>query len=232
VLIAVFAAVLFGLVPGLRMAGGNLQESLKDSGPGSGQGRRHERVRSALVVSEIALACMLLVGAGLLLRSFMKVLDVDLGFQPERAAAIKVDYDDSAPPEDLQSIAKRTLDLSGILSRVGALPGVEAAGMVDYLPMGQNRAWGTPTPQGSEAPGVKFPGGRWFTWSRRGICAPWARGCGARLHLGRRAEERKCGDDQRIVREAFWPATRMAQRRRVGKVLVTGRTGTAHGGRG
>ena len=59
--------------------------------------RKHERTRSVLVVSEVALACMLLVGAGLLLRSFMRVLDVDLGFEPDRAAAIKVDYDDSVP---------------------------------------------------------------------------------------------------------------------------------------
>ena len=76
------------------MAGGNLQEALKDSGAGSGQSRKHERLRSVLVVSEVALACMLLVGAGLLLRSFLHVLDVDLGFQPEHAAAVKVDYND------------------------------------------------------------------------------------------------------------------------------------------
>ena len=82
VLIAVCAGLLFGLIPGLRMAGGNLQESLKESGAGSGQGRRHERIRAVLVVSEVALACVLLVGAGLLLRSFMHVLDVDLGFRP------------------------------------------------------------------------------------------------------------------------------------------------------
>ena len=97
VLIAVFAAVFFGLVPGLRIAGSNLQEALKDSGRGAGQGRKHERLRSVLVVTEVALACMLLVGAGLLLRSFMKVLDVDLGFQPDARRAIKVDYDDNVP---------------------------------------------------------------------------------------------------------------------------------------
>ena len=56
----------------LRIAGGNLQESLKDAGPGASASRKHERTRSILVVSEVALACMLLVGAGLLLRSFMQ----------------------------------------------------------------------------------------------------------------------------------------------------------------
>ncbi len=147
VLVAVLAAFLFGLVPGLRMAGGNLHEALKDSGPGAGQGRKHERVRAVLVVSEVALACMLLVGAGLLLRSFLKVLDVDLGFQADHAAAIKVDYDDSAP-SDSERTMKRGVIFQQILSRVGSIPGVEAAGMVDYLPLEQNRAWGAPVPKG------------------------------------------------------------------------------------
>jgi predicted permease len=151
VLIAVFAAIFFGLVPGLKISGGNLQEALKDCGTGSGQSRKHERLRAVLVVSEVAMACVLLVGAGLLLRSFMKVLDVDLGFQPERAAAVKVDYDDRVPPPDPQGLlraAKRGVIFQQILARVGSIPGVQAAGMVDYLPLGQNRAWGTPIPKG------------------------------------------------------------------------------------
>ncbi|MGA2535743.1 MAG: ABC transporter permease [Terracidiphilus sp.] len=154
VLIAVFAAVFFGLLPGLRMASGNLQDSLKDSGAGAGQSRKHERIRAILVVSEVALACVLLVGAGLLLRSFMKVLDVDLGFQPERAAAVLVDYDDSVPPgspNDANAL-KRTAIFQQIISRVGAIPGVDAAGISDYLPLGQNRAWGTPFPKGVTPP--------------------------------------------------------------------------------
>lgn len=156
VLIAVFTAVIFGLLPGLRMASGNLQEVLKDSGPGAGLGRRHERVRAALVVSEVALACVLLVSAGLLLRSFLKVLDVDLGFQPERAASIKVDYDDSGTSFDA-SAAKRGAIFQQILARVTSLPGVEAAGMADYLPLGPNREWDTPVPQGKTFPRGSLP---------------------------------------------------------------------------
>lgn len=151
VLIAVTAAVLFGFVPGLRMADGNLHEVLKDSGPGAGQSRKHERIRSILVVTEVALACVLLVGAGLLLRSFLKVLDVDLGFQPDRAAAIKIEYDDNAPTA-AASEQKRTAIFQQILARVGAIPGVEAAGISDYLPLGQNRSWGTPFPKGIKPP--------------------------------------------------------------------------------
>src|SRR6202050_1914247 len=79
VFIAVVAAALFGIAPGLKISGSNLQESLKDAGPAMSQGRKHERVRATLVISEVALACVLLIGAGLLLRSFLRVLCVDLG---------------------------------------------------------------------------------------------------------------------------------------------------------
>jgi predicted permease len=153
-LISVTAAVLFGLVPGIRMAGGNLHESLKDSGLGSGQSRKHDRIRSILVVSEIALACVLLVGAGLLLRSFLHVLDVDLGFQPEHAAAVKVEYDDRVPGDKDGSLGaqKRAVIFQDVIARVSAIPGVEAAGVTDYLPLGQNRAWGMPWPKNAKHP--------------------------------------------------------------------------------
>ena len=156
VLISVCAAILFGLAPGLRMATGSLQEALKDTGAGAGLGRKSDRIRSALVISEVALACVLLVGAGLLLKSFLKVLDIDLGFQPDRAASIKVEYDDSAPNDEL-SAAKRGEIFAQILSRVRAIPGIEAAGMVDYLPLGQNRAWGTLAPKGKTYPNGVLP---------------------------------------------------------------------------
>lgn len=153
VLIAGFTTILFGLVPGLRVASGNLQEGLKDSGAGAGVGRKHERVRTVLVVSEIALACILLVSAGLLLRSFLKVLDVNLGFEPDHAASIKVEYDDTASSFEAGS-AKRAAAFQQILTRIAALPGVNAAGMADYLPFGPNRQWDQPVPQGKVfAPG-------------------------------------------------------------------------------
>jgi predicted permease len=154
VLIAVVAAGLFGLLPGLRMASGNLQDSLKDSGAGSGQGRKQERLRSILVVTEVALACVLLVGAGLLLRSFLHVLDVDMGFQPQHAAAVNVDYDDNVPNDKTGelSAARRGVIFQQVISRVSAIPGVDAVGISDYLPLGQNRAWGLPWPKGVKQP--------------------------------------------------------------------------------
>jgi predicted permease len=183
VLVAVLTAIIFGLLPGLRIASGNLQNVLKDSGTGAGLGRQHEHIRAALVVSEIALACVLLVSAGLLLRSFMKVLDVDLGFEPEHASSMNVEYDDSAPTEEA-SVLKRAEIFQQVIARVSAIPGVQAAGISDYLPLGPNRSWDTPVPKGKVfAPGelpeplvyVVTPGfiramgmsmqGRDFTWA-------------------------------------------------------------------
>ncbi len=171
---------------------------LKDSGPGAGLGRKHERVRAALVISEVALACVLLVSAGLLLRSFVKVLDVDLGFQPDRAASIKVDYDDSAPSRKKPARAKRGAIFQQIIARVSALPGVEAAGMADYLPLGPNREWDAPVPKGKT-----FAPGR----TARPACVCDHSGIHSRhgnsparprLHLGRRAAERESRPDQRL----------------------------------
>ncbi len=135
VLIAVSAAAVFGIVPAFRMAGVNLQESLKDGGPGMSDGRRHDRLRSMLVISEVALACVLMVGAGLLLRSFVRALDVNLGFEPTHAAAISVDYDDGG------NAVKRGAIVQEILQRVMALPGVDVAGLSDKLPLDRNRSW-------------------------------------------------------------------------------------------
>lgn len=154
--VAIFTALLFGLLPGLRIASGNLHEAIKDSGAGSGQSRRHNRVRAALVLTEVALACVLLVSAGLLLRSFIKVLDIDLGFAPSHAIAVKAEYDDSAPDRKASAL-KRGAILRQMLTRVSAIPGVEAAGAVDYLPLGANRAWGAPSPKGRDYKNGSLP---------------------------------------------------------------------------
>ena len=151
-LIAISVAVLFGVVPGLKMAHGNLLTSLKDGGQRSGEGHGTEHTRAVLVVSEIALACVLLVSAGLLLRSFLRVLDIDLGFEPARAAAMKVDFD-----ENIKG-AQRGVLFRQIQSQVEAIPGIQAAGFVDYLPLGQNRAWDTPRVKGKTYRPGELPG--------------------------------------------------------------------------
>ncbi|WP_260704647.1 ABC transporter permease [Edaphobacter flagellatus] len=141
-LITVSTAVLFGLVPGIKVSRTNVQEALKDGGHGTTEGRQHETMRTTLVISEVALACVLLVGAGLLLRSFLHVLDVDLGFEPSTAAAVRIDYDDGGKTD------KRSAILQNIANRVSSLPGVDAVGFSDNLPLDRNRSWGGPRIKG------------------------------------------------------------------------------------
>ena len=136
VMVTVVTGLLVGVLPAFKVSGKSLHASLKDSGPGTSEGKSHNRLRGVLVIVEIGLACVLLVGAGLLLRSFLHVLDVDLGFQPSQAAAISVDYDDGG------NVVKRGVILQTILARIQQLPGVETAGITDNLPMSINRSWG------------------------------------------------------------------------------------------
>jgi predicted permease len=135
VVLAIAAGLVFGLATGLKAAGGNLQQTLKDTGPGAGTGRRHERLRATLVISEVALACILLVSAGLLLRSFLHVLNADLGFEPSHASAIRIDYNDG------NKLERRGPLLEEMLRRIAAVPGVESAGISDMLPLDHNRSW-------------------------------------------------------------------------------------------
>ena len=134
--IAMAAAILFGLAPAFRMSGRDIQGTLKDSGNNASASRQHDRMRMALVISEVALACVLLVGAGLLLHSFLRVLDIDLGFQPANAAAVRIDYDDG------NDANKRGAILQEMQRRIEAIPGVEVAGITDNLPLERNRGWG------------------------------------------------------------------------------------------
>ena len=136
-LIAVLTGIVFGLVPALHIPGVTLHDALKDTNRGSSEGRSRTWVRGALVVSEIAFACVLLVGAGLLIRSFLRVLDVNLGFQPERAAALRVD-----PDSRYKNQAQVNAYFDELLRRVKAVPGIHGAGLTDALPLGRNRSWG------------------------------------------------------------------------------------------
>ena len=138
--ITLAVGILFGIAPGLILSRTDAQTNLRDSGRGLSEGRRHDRMRSILVVSEVALACVLLVGSGLLLRSFLRVLDVDLGFQPSRAAVMDINYDPGPKGERIGPA------LQEILAAVKAVPGVEAAGVADMLPLDRERSWGLLNP--------------------------------------------------------------------------------------
>jgi len=134
--IAVATGLLFGLAPAWSASELTLHDALKDSTRGSSQGRSHAWVRSALMVAEIAMACVLLAGAGLLIRSFLRVLDVNLGFHPERAAALRIDPNATYTTQEQQN-AYYTEALHAVMN----IQGVEGAGLSDALPLGRNRTW-------------------------------------------------------------------------------------------
>jgi len=135
-LAAVGAGVLFGLLPALQISELSLRAGLEDAGRGSTGGKRHAWIRDALVVSEIAFACTLLVGAGLLMRSFLRVLDVNLGFQPERAAALRID-----PSFRISRLAQQNSFIDDVLHRARSVPGITTAGITDVLPLRDDRMW-------------------------------------------------------------------------------------------
>jgi predicted permease len=135
-LAAVASGVLFGLLPALQVSAFSLREGLQDAGRGSSGGKRHAWVRDGLVVSELAFACILLVGAGLLIRSFLRDLDVNLGFQPERAAALRID-----PSFRIASLPQQNSFIDEVLRRTRSVPGILAAGITDVLPLRDDRSW-------------------------------------------------------------------------------------------
>jgi len=135
--LAFIAGVVFGIVPALQLSMGHEQAALTDATRGSSEGRRGAWIRESLVVSEVALACMLLIGGGLLLRSFVTLLDVDLGFQSEDAMAWRIDT-----TRTFETREERPPFFERLVDEVEAVPGVESAGLTDTLPLGRNRSWG------------------------------------------------------------------------------------------
>jgi putative ABC transport system permease protein len=129
--VSVVTGILFGLVPALASGNPKLTEALKEGGRGSTTGVRRNRLRNALVVAEVAMALVLLVGAGLLMKSFARLQNVDPGFDPRNVLTMEValpmpKYPRGKPVGDLFAQATR---------RIQSLPGVEAAAFTSILPL-------------------------------------------------------------------------------------------------
>jgi predicted permease len=179
VLMALVTGVIFGLVPALQIPASALHNALKETSRGSTEGQGRNWIRSSLVVSEVAFACVLLVGAGLLIRSFLRVLDVNMGFRPERAAAIRVD-----PDRKYTSQGQQNAYFDDLLRRAKDVPGIEAAGLSDALPLGRNRSWGAP------AKGVVYPKGKFPDAFVRVVSDGYIQAMGIPLRAGRDISER------------------------------------------
>jgi predicted permease len=160
-LISILTGLLFGLVPALQAANADQVENLREGGRGSGVGRRHTRVSRALVVSEVALSIILLAGAGLLLRSFWRVLEVRPGFNPTHLTTVQIWIPlSNNPATDPYSIEEKRADfLLEAFRRVSVLPGVEQASISgnDTLPMNSGRNYSPFTIQGRPVESERGP---------------------------------------------------------------------------
>jgi len=126
-----------GIAPALQLSQGREWATLNEASRGSSGGRRSNAVRESLVVGEVALAFVLLVGGTLLLRSFVGLLDVNLGFRPDGATMWQLD----AGRPSLNDTA-RLAYYDNLANRVRDVPGVDVVGLTDTPPLGRNRSWG------------------------------------------------------------------------------------------
>jgi putative ABC transport system permease protein len=127
--ISIFSGLLFGIIPALQVAGSGLNESLKEGGRTGAPGRHTSR--RVLVVSEIALAMVLLIGAGLMIKSFVRILQSDPGFSTQHTLTANV----MLPEAKYKEKEKKTAFYREFAQRLNTIPGVEAAGLSSAMPM-------------------------------------------------------------------------------------------------
>jgi putative ABC transport system permease protein len=137
--IALLTILIFGLAPATRATADDLTGALKEGGRGGGDGVRRSRLRSFLVASEFALAFILLIGAGLMIRSFLALGSVDPGFDPHHVLSMVVSVAGSREAES----GRRPIFYRQLLERLGSMPGVVSAGGINHLPLAGDM-WGWP----------------------------------------------------------------------------------------
>jgi putative ABC transport system permease protein len=180
--ITLLTSLAFGFAPALQSSRADLTESLKEGGRGVGAGAGRSRLRNLLVVTEVALSLVLLIGAGLLLKSFRHLLDVNPGFDPHGVLTATV----ALPNGSYREEARQSAFFQQALSRIAALPGVAAAGVVDPMPLGGSMAMngfsieGRPAPSAGERPAT----------NSRIISADYLKALGIPLLRGRALSER------------------------------------------
>jgi putative ABC transport system permease protein len=192
------AGIACGVLPALHLSGGGaLQQNATHQRTA---GRSSAAARNALVVVEVALACMLLVGASLLFRSFSALLQVDLGFQPDHAMAWRVDS-----PRGFDSLTAANEYLDGAVRTVAGLPGVQAVGLSDVLPLGRNRTWGV------RAKGIEYPPGAGPTAFPRMVDEHYLQAMQIPLRAGRFFDARDTASSEKVtiinetLARSLWP---------------------------
>jgi putative ABC transport system permease protein len=150
--LALVTGVVIGVVPALAASRPLVQSSLKESSRGTTSGRLQQRVRATLVVAEVALAVVLTVSAGLLLRSFVSLLSVDPGFRSDHLLTLQI----TVPPKYAQPEQRRVF-YADLLGRLGALPGVASVGGTTRLPLGSTNVSTKMFIEGRQLPPAQWP---------------------------------------------------------------------------
>jgi predicted permease len=146
VLLSLGTTIIFGLAPALRISQTSLIETIKDAGRGPQRGRRHARIRNFLVVSELAFSLMLLIGCGLLMRSFYRLSSVKSGLDPDNVTTAKI----TLPSSRYGTPESSSLFYDRLLERIRALPGAGSAAVCSLLPFsgGGSVEWWGSVPEG------------------------------------------------------------------------------------
>jgi len=129
--VAFATSIIFGLAPALQTSKSDLTESLKEGSRGSAEGLGHSRLRGLLVVSEIALSVVLLAGAGLMIRSFLRLENTSLGFNPDHVLTMEL----SLPESKYRQSEQRKITIQQIIDRLDVLPGMKSAAATTLLPL-------------------------------------------------------------------------------------------------
>jgi putative ABC transport system permease protein len=186
--LATLAAMACTVLPALHLAGGHHGRVVARATHQRSAGRWQAAARSGLVIAEVALACVLLVGAGLLFRSFSAVLQVRLGFEPRHAVSWRLDS-----PRRFANAAEAKTYFGGLLERVAAVPGVEGVGLSDCLPLGRSRTWG------AGVQGVDYPEGEFPEAQPRVVDPGYLRVMRIPLRAGRLLDERDGPDAEKAI---------------------------------
>ena len=159
--VSIFSGLLFGLAPAWQVARTDLNEALKEGGRQTASGRN--RLRGLLVISEVALSLMLLISAGLLMRTFVRLIKTDPGFNPANVMTMSL----SVPAAKYREESQRAAFYQELIRRIEALPGIQSAGAVNYLPLGGGNASNSFFIEGRPEPP---PGQEWI--GRYRVCTP------------------------------------------------------------
>jgi putative ABC transport system permease protein len=190
--LALATSLVFGLAPAVHAMRSRVTEALNEGGRGGTGSRRAISARSAFIVVEMALAVMLLVGAGLLMRSLTNMISVDPGFQPGRLLVAGL----SLPPAAYQTDDQVRNFYAGLLDRMQETPGVDGAGFVSVLPFSGNDTDTTFFLEGQPEP--TEPGTSPTAWFRV-VSAGLFRAIGMRLEAGRFIEPTDTAATERVV---------------------------------